>query len=248
MFSDIAQEELSATLDRVAMEILTEVHVRQPPVDAFHIARALGITVALDDRQPVRARFVRLKSFQGGEPRAAILLRPEPRKERQQWAVAHEVGEHAAWRVFEILAIDPRETSPLAREAVANHLAGRLLLPEPWLTARARPCGWDLLRLKADFPTASHELIARRMLDFAPWVIVSIFDQRRISFRRSNLPGRVPPVSPPEKRCWQTVHAQNRPHASADGIIRGWPVHEPPWQREILRTEVNEFGWEKDEE
>jgi hypothetical protein len=242
MFSDIAQEELSATLDRVAIEILAEARVQQPPVDAFHIARALGIVVALDDRQAVRARFVRLKGFQGSPPRATILLRPEPRKERQQWAVAHEVGETAAWRVFEILAIDPREASPTAREAVANQLAGRLLLPEPWFATRATECGWDLLRLKADFCTASHELIARRMLDFGPWVIVSIFDRRQISFRRSNVPGRVPPLWPLEKQCWRTVHAHNSPHASADGTIRGWPVHEPAWRREILRTEVDEFG------
>jgi hypothetical protein len=240
MFSEIAPEELAATLDRVAMDILAEARVEHPPVDAFHVARALGITVALDDRQPVRARFVRLKGLPGGSPRATILLRPEPRRERQHWAVAHEVGEHAAWRVFQILAIDPRETSPMARETVANHLAGRLLLPEPWFALRAKQCGWDLLRLKTAFPTASHELIARRMLDFAPWVIVSIFDQQQVSLRRSNLPGRVPPLSPREKQCWHVVHAHNRPHASEDGVIQGWPVHEPAWQREILRTAVDE--------
>ncbi len=242
MFSEIAPEELSATLDRVAMEILTEAGTQAPPVDAFRVAQALGITVALDDRQPVRARFVRLKNSQGGEPRATILLRPEPRKERHQWAIAHEIGERAAWRVFAILAIDPRETAPLARESVANHLAGRLLLPEPWFAPRAVQCGWDLLRLKTHFPTASHELIARRMLDFAAWVIVSIFDQRQISFRRSNLPGRPPPLSSAEKTCWRKVHEENRPQASEDGAVQGWPVHEPGWKREILRTAVDEFA------
>jgi hypothetical protein len=242
MFSEIAQEELSATLDRVAMEILTEAGIQGPPVDAFRVAQALGITVALDERQPVRARFVQLKSLRGGQPRATILLRPEPRKERQQWAIAHEVGERAAWRVFEILAIDVRVTSPMARESVANYLAGRLLLPEPWFAPRAAQCDWDLLRLKGHFPTASHELIARRMLDFAGWVIVSIFDQQQISFRRGNLPGRAPPLSTAEKACWRKVHEHNRPQASVDGVVQGWPIHEPGWKREILRTAVDAFA------
>jgi hypothetical protein len=241
MLPEIAPEELSAALDRVAMEILTEVHVQQPPVDALGVAKALGITVALDERQPVRARYVRLRSYRGGEPRATILLRPEPRQERRQWAVAHELGEHAAWRVFELLSVDPRETAPLARESIANHLAGRLLLPEPWFSRDARGCGWDLLQLKAAYPTASHELIARRMLDFSPAVIITIIDRGETTWRRSNLPGRVPPPAADEMSCWRSVHRGNRPRQSDDGAIRGWPVHEPGWKREILRREVNEL-------
>ena len=91
-------------------------------------------------------------------------------------------------------------------------------------------------------PRASHELIARRMLECPPPVIVTIFDQRRVYFRRSNLPGRVPPLSAAGTACWRAVHddgatrhAERRP---AD--VHGWPVHEPEWKREILRTEVAE--------
>ncbi|HUT94383.1 MAG TPA: hypothetical protein VMY37_33295, partial [Thermoguttaceae bacterium] len=100
--------------------------------------------------------------------------------------------------------------------------------------------GWDLLELKARYSTASHELIARRMLEFSPPVIVSIFDHRCVYFRRSNVPGQVPPPSPAERDCWQTVHEQNRPEQTFDGVqaIQGWPVHEPGWKREILRAEV----------
>ena len=74
-----------------------------------------------------------------------------------------------------------------------------------------QPAGWDLLELKRRFATASHELIARRMLECRPAVIVTIFDQGRIAFRRGNLPGRVPPLSPAERACWQGVHEENRP-------------------------------------
>lgn len=235
------QEELSATLDRVALEILDAGGVDQPPVDALELARALKIAVGMDPRQEGRARYVRLAGYRGREPQGTILLRPEPRLERRHWAVAHEIGEHTAWRVFEELGIDPRETVPTARETIANHLAGRVLVPSRWFSADAALCQWNLVGLKSRYATASHELLARRMLDFPPPIITSIFDQGRLSFRRSNVCGRVPPPSPAETACWRVVHERNQPYVFEQGqlCIRGWPVHEEGWKREILRTEVN---------
>jgi len=225
------------------MELLTEAAVAGPPVDAFRVARRLGIAVAEDDRQRGRARYVRLAGHDGQPSAPTILLRPEPRRERKHWAVAHEIGEHAAFRVFNCLGVDPRETLPGAREAAANHLAGRLLLPTEWFVPDAAACGWDLVELKSRYATASHELIARRMLECGPPAIVSIYDHRRLYFRRSNLPGRVPPPSSAELQCWQTVHEHNRPELTYEGLhtIQGWPVHEEGWRREILRTEVEEY-------
>lgn len=242
MLAEFAREELAAALDAVAAEVLAEAGVDGPPVDAFQIAAALGITVALDDRQRGRARYVRLGGRRPGRPKATILLRPDPRVEREQWAVAHEIGEHAAHRMFAILGVDPRETVADAREAVAGQLAGRLLLPSGWFAADGSSCGWDLVALKARYATASHELIARRMLECRPPVILSIFDHGRLHFRRSNLPGRVPPPSSAEIDCWRSVHEGNRPGQTYQGlrVIRGWPVHEEGWKREILRTEVEE--------
>jgi hypothetical protein len=242
MLPEFPREQLAAGLDAAAMEILTAAGVDRPPVDAFAVARALGLTIALDDAQEGRARYVCLGGRQAARPRATILLKSDPRAERQQWAVAHEIGEHAAHRVFRCWGVEPRETVPGAREVVASHLAGRLLRPPAWFTAGAAECGGDLIALKARFVTASHELIARRMLECRPPVIISIFDQRQLSFRRSNLPGRVPPPSSPEIECWRKVHDRNRPHQTNDGLrtIQGWPVHEEGWQREILRVEVAE--------
>jgi hypothetical protein len=240
MLPEIAREELSACLDAVAAEVLEEAGVAEPPVDAMAITRSLGITVALDERQHGRARYVRLGGINGRGPRPTILLRPEPRPERQHWAVAHEIGEHVSHRVFSALCVDPREVAPNARETVAAQLAGRLLLPGAWFAVDAPACGWDLVALKARYSTASHELIARRMLDLPPPVVITIFDHRRVSFRRSNVPGRVPPPSSAEMACWRTAHQRNRPQESGDGLVtvRAWPVHEPGWKREILRTEV----------
>jgi hypothetical protein len=239
MLPEFTREELAAALDRVVDEVLHRAGVEAPPVDAMAVAGALRIVVALDDRQPGRARYVRMGPV--GRQRAAILLRPEPRFERRQWAVAHEIGEHVAYQAFVAWGIDPRETAPNAREAVANQLAGRLLLPSAWFAADGAACRWDLLRLKARYRTASHELIARRMLECRPPVIVSIFDQRRISFRQSNLPGRAPPPSAAEVRCWDLVHRQSRALKTGIelGSLQGWPVHEAGWKREILRLEMD---------
>jgi hypothetical protein len=200
--------------------------------------------VAWDDRQAGRARYVRLGGRRTQRPKATILLKSEPRSERRQWAIAHEIGEHVAHRVFAFWQADPQETPPNAREAVANHLAGRLLLPTAWFAADGMACQWGLPVLKARYPTASHELIARRMLECRPAVIISIFDQRRLTFRRSNVPGRVPPPSPAEIQCQRQIHERGTPLMIESGVadVRGWPIHEPGWRREILRTAVNDWA------
>ncbi len=240
MFPGLMREDLSAGLDAVVRQVLDEAGVDGPPVDARAIARALKITVAADDRQRGRGRYVRLRGVRGRSPRPTILLRSEPRFERWQWALAHEIGEHVVHRVFAHLGVDPREAAPIARERVADQLAGRFLLPTEWFAADAAAGAWDLLALKARYTTASHELIARRMLEFETPAIITIFDQGQVSFRRSNVPGRVPAPSPSEVCCWRAVHARNRPRQFHDGIklIQGWPVHEEGWKREILRTEL----------
>lgn len=242
MLAEYTREELAAGLDRVAENLLDRVGVVAPPIDAFALARTLGIAVALDDRQDGRARYVRLNDRRGrGHP--TILLRPEPRFERRQWAVAHEIGEHVACLVFAEWGIDPAVASPNVREEVANNLAGRLLLPTVWFAADGAACHWDLPSLKQRYRTASHELIARRMLECRPPVIISIFDQKRMTFRRSNVPGRVPPPSSAEMDCWHKVWRGSSPLLTlgGDDRIQAWPIHEDGWKREILRTEANRW-------
>jgi hypothetical protein len=240
MFSCLTAEEWAAALDAVAVEVLDAAHADHPPVDAVALASALGLTVATDDRQQGRARYVRLRGLRGRASRPTVLLRPDPRAERRQWALAHEIGEHVAHRVFHGLGADPRTVSPLVRESVANQMAGRLLLPSAWFAADAASADWDLLTLKARYNTASHELIARRMLEFPPAAMITIFDQGRLYFRRGNVPGRTPPPSPEEIRCWKAVHRSGQPGEASHDMarIRAWPIHEPDWKREILRTEI----------
>lgn len=239
MLPELTPDEFSAALDDVAAEVLVHWDKDDAPIDAFRLARALGLAVAWDDRQPGRGRVARLSAHTGGTTQGSILLRREPRRERLQWAVAHEIGELCACRVFERLSVDPREAPPAARESVANQLASRILLPRDWFDRHGRLCGWDLLALKSRFPAASHELIARRMLDFGPSVIITIFDHGRRTFRRGNLPFRSPPLSETEKSVWRTAHEQSQPAIEGDFCrrVQAWPVHEHDWKREILRTE-----------
>ncbi|MGD0900782.1 MAG: ImmA/IrrE family metallo-endopeptidase, partial [Thermoguttaceae bacterium] len=132
MLPELTREELAAGMDAVVFEILNEAGIHGPPVDAMDLARRLGITVATDEFQEGRARYVRLRGGHPSQLRPTILLRPFDRRERQHWAVAHEIGEHAAYRVFAAWGADPRETPPRAREETANCLAGRLLVPTAW--------------------------------------------------------------------------------------------------------------------
>lgn len=241
MLPEFADEEFSAALDEVVGEFLADVDWHRPPVDLIELARRADIVVAVDTQLASRARTVRLAATPSASS-ASILLRPEPRAERRQWAVAHELGEQLAERVFMRLAVTPGEAAPGAREHVANLLAGRLLLPIDWFECDARSCGWDLFALKSRYATASHELIARRLLDLAPPVIISVFDQQQLTWRKSNLPGRPPPLLPAEQACLRQVRALGSVVAVAAGAtgVQGWPIHEPGWQREILRTDCEE--------
>jgi hypothetical protein len=239
MLPELFGEELAAALDAAVADLLEMAGVAGPPVDARAVAAALRLVVAWDERLSGRARYVRVNPRRRGEPQGSILLRPEPRPERLHWAIAHEIGEDAAGRIFSQLGIEPLEAPAAMREMVANQLAGRLLLPSDWLAADALECDWDLFALKARYETASHELIGRRMLDFSPAVIVTVWDQGRLTWRRSNLPGRLPPLSSGERACWSEAHhtGQSAQRRERGYVVRVWPIHEPGWPREIMRTQ-----------
>ncbi len=237
-----ATEEISAALDAAIAELFESAGVREPPIDAVALARELGFALAWDDGQSSRARLVRVAGRSTGG-KLSILLKHDPRPERRQWAVAHEIGEYLSPRVSDALGLDPQTARIGDREKIANLLASRLLLPSDWFAADAVSSNWDLLDLKRRYATASHELIARRMLDFATPVVISIIDQGRLEFRRGNVPGRIPSLTPLERDCWNRIHASAKPigpEQAGSLTIRGWPIHEPHWHREILRLELAE--------
>lgn len=247
MLTEIPAEQFSLTVEEVAKAVLAEVEWFRPPVDMFEIADRLNMVVARDAAMGVRARFVKL-SGKGRRGQDTIFVADDPRPERLQWAVAHEVGESIAHRVFVRLGIALVDIPPTGRERVANHLANCMLLPREWLNVDGQAVGWDLPELKQMYSTASHELIARRMLEMAPPVIVTMFDQGAVQWRKSNAIGRPPQMTAAESSIWQAAFESGRtteckPRKLPEGIdrIRCWPVHEPGWRREILRVDLLEW-------
>lgn len=250
MLAEIPTPQYRAALDRCAADALWEARIDRPPVNAFRLAERLGMVVAQDNLQSSRARVVTL-----GEPidgsRDAILVAEEPRSERRHWAIAHEVGETQAYRVFEALGVDPIDAPPTAREEIANALAGRILLPIRWFRGVWRDADGDLPEVKRVFQTASHELIVRRALECVRTpMIVTVTDQGGPTWRRWNLFGPTPPLMRLEADCQRHAHEFNEP-AWGDGRsepgdlggapverVRCWPIHEEGWRREITLTEL----------
>lgn len=243
MFLDIPIDQIQSVLDEIGEAVLSEAQISTPPVNTVQVAERLGLIVAGDSKMAGRARFVRLGhgGRHGGRVgQGAIMVSPEERPERLQWAVAHEIGEFMAHRVFKALGVSPVDAEPGAREEVANELAGRILLPRQWLLSEGSECDWDLLELKNRFATASHELIARRMLDSTAPIVVTLFDQDRLTWRRTNLGSRPPALSEKEITTRRATHNEAQTTEHEDGIcrIRCWAIHEPSWRREIMRTEL----------
>jgi IrrE N-terminal-like domain len=248
MLSEIPDDEFAAALDACAAEVLWEAGVTEPPIDTLAVAQGLRLVVAHDYTMPYRGRFVRLAECEGrGGGQGTIVVGEAERPEREQWAVAHEIGESVAYRVFERLGIAFDEALPTAREQVANRLASCLLLPRRWFASDGREFDWDLLALKDRYATASHELIARRMLEMRPPIVITVCDHGRVHWRRSNATARPPSMLPEEEAIWRESHELGLPTEdkldaeTGLNMVRCWPVHEPGWKREILRSEIAEF-------
>lgn len=247
MFTEFSPEEITSAVEGAASELLWEIGIDRPPVDAFEVAYRLGLTIAEDRALASRARYVRLGHDSCSTDNGTILLASELRPERRQWSVAHEVGEFACQRVFDRLGVIPMDAPLGSREGVANRMAGTLLLPRRWFVPDAQNVDWDLHALKRLYPTASHELIGRRTLElFRGPAVVTIFDQGDIAWRRSNCQPTSAHLSEPEHLVWSHSHRQAAnteefPLMPGIARVRCWPIHEPGWRREILLTELDEF-------
>lgn len=267
MLPEITTQELADAVDRVATETLWEAGIEAPPVNAFLLAEALGMPVAIDTTMPGRARVVRLArqsescvcGLEANSPNepwqpgtSTIFLADDPRPERRHWAVAHEVGEVLTHRVFTALGISPQEIAPNSREQIANRLANSLLLPRRWFAGDLQELEFDLWELKSRYTTASHELIARRWLELSKWpIVVTVFDHGEITWRRTNFTASRYPITPEERGCWQAAYESGEPtlleapqlRCPADYQIQGlsqircWPIHETKDER-LWRREI----------
>lgn len=231
---DLSRDEVVTAVDRMVDELLDRAGIIEPPVDAIALAQKhLGMLVCLDREQPQRGRAQR----SGGK--AQIFLRPEPTEERHQWTVAHEIGEHFKPVLLERLGVEPSQFRAMAGESLANLFAYHLLVPSRWFANDVRELDYDLLALKQRYRTSSHEVIAWRYLDMPAPSIVTIVDNDKVSRRKSNAPWPIRRhLEPAEAKCQRQVHASGRPKTvcTTGWIVRGWPVHQNDWKREILRS------------
>ena len=249
MFAEIPAEELSAALDACAAEVLWEAEVVEPPVDAVLVAERLGLLITHNADLACRGRLVELSDPRGGvATQGTIVVGPAERPERLQWAVAHEIGESVAYRVFGALGVRGEEAAENTRECVANHLASCLLLPRDWFAADGERLLWDLFALKQRYATASHELIARRMLEMTVPIVVTLFDQGQVRWRKSNTGGRPPELTREESQIWKVAHEAGTicqldcdPEKCGLESATAWPVHEPDWRREIVRSRIADW-------
>ncbi len=232
---DVSREDVVARIDRVVEELLEAAGCSQPPVDAIDLARRhLGMVVCLDRNQTHRGRAQRNRAGR------LIYLRPEWMPERHQWTVAHELGEHLRPQLLKALGID--SSTPTLGESLANLFAFRLLVPTCWFAEDARLLEYQLPELKRRYATASHEVIAWRMLDLPEPCVITVVDNEHISKRKSNAWPVTRRLVSAEKACLDYVHRYSRARrVQADGwTVYGWPVHRPDWKREILRSVFEE--------
>jgi hypothetical protein len=236
MLDDMPREDVVAIVDRMVDELLRAANIVQPPVDAIALAQGhLGMVICLDKRQAQRGRAQRAAG------KKQIFLRPEPREERHQWTVAHEIGEHIKSDLLIRLGMEPGQTRAMAGESLANLFAYRLLVPTRWFADDAPALDYNLLSLKERYPTSSHEVLAWRFLDLPEPCIVTILDNDAVTRRRSNSWPIKRKLEPAEEKCRSYVHQHGRPRRVQENgwTVQGWPVHQTDWKRDILRSVVD---------
>ena len=219
--------DIAALVEQEARALLERMGVHAPPVDAYLIANKLGLTVQIDPHLKTRG-YSRTRWDLG----TIIVGSKNPNKsERKQFTIAHEIGE---------VSLKGRVEEAHLEEA-SNLMAINLLLPGEWFKRDAEVSGFDLPRLKKTYFTASHELIAFRMLEFRP-MIVTIFDNGSLYKRKSSYPFTVRPSYPLESQCLRDVTLRGEKVSLKDEEtnVVGWPVFREDWKRVILRTEVRD--------
>ena len=222
-----ATPDVAALAEREAGALLERVGIIGPPVDAYLVASKLGLTIHIDPL--LKTRGYSLTRWDLG---TIIVGSKNPNKsERKQFTVAHEIGE---------MSLKGRVEEDHLEEA-SNLMAVNLLLPRGWFKRDAEAYDFDLLKLKKTYSTASHELIAFRMLEFRP-MIITIFDNGRLYRRKSSYSFSIKSSYPLERQCLKDVTTRGKETFLKDErmSVLGWPVFREDWKRVILRTALEE--------
>ena len=81
------------------------------------------------------------------------------------------------------------------------------------------------------------------MLDLQTPMVITVFDQGRLTWRRSNGDQPAGALTTREKNCWR-VAGETGEAVQAPGLPRidCWAIHEPEWKREIMRSEIDPWS------
>ena len=235
MSDDLTREDLHLNADRLVEDLLAAAGVTQPPVDALVVARHLGMTIR--EESPGES---------GGRPKrgavaGVLILIAGASEEARQWTAALVVGDRLKPELMRRLGLDPASRRPLTGESFTDLIARRLLTPTAWFADDARASSWDVPAIQRRYATATLELAAWRLLDLTEPCIITIVEGDHVQRRRSNAWRVNKTLRPAECECQRYVHHYSRPRVvAADGwTVQGWPVHQPDWKREILRSVVD---------
>lgn len=188
---------------------------------AAELLGALGLDdCVLDPRVVVMACGLRLLASTRAPAclvGSTIVYDPRVRPSRQAGTIAHELGHFALRRVGEA---DP--------ERAATRVGAALSVPRRPLDARLRAYGWELPAVCEGFAHASHELVARRILELREGGLV-IRDGRR---ERLVVSAWLPEGAEEELRAAARQAAETGLPTRA-GEARAWNVAEPGFPRAI---------------
>jgi hypothetical protein len=216
MNEDLTREDVHHAADLLVEELLGAAGVTRPPVNAVDVAQR-HLKIALREPAPSAPR--------GSE-------------ESRQWAAAQAVSERLKPDLLRRLGFDPASRPSLPGESLAGLLARLLLTPTSWFAGDARACGWDVPEIKNLYATAGYEVVAWRLLDLPEPCVITIIENDHVHRRRSNTWRVNKTLQPAERECQRYVHHYSRPRVVSAGgwTVQGWPLHEPDWKREILRS------------
>ncbi len=231
------QEDLKSAVEEVVSDVIEEAQLHAPPIDSMEVAEMLGLRTTIDKNMQARGA----RRSIGGQ--TCIFLGGLDRNEQFQFSAAHELGEEMASGILQQAGEDPSGVDPKLVERVADVFAAHLLCPNPWFDSDARSLDYGILALKEIYSTASHQVIAWRlmMIPDTPSAI-TIFDNGKVHSRKANC-NCDKNLMPIEKESWRKCHESGElVDIEADGYrVQCWPVWEGDWKREIVRTSVSEW-------
>lgn len=235
--SEFTTEELFDAIDRAVAALLKRVGNEAEPVDALALLRdAFRYTVTVLSEDDEELQY-------GDRPKP----KPRPRElqlkesmsnEAQQAAAAKMVARELMPGIYQALGIVPGTEQKSAANQLAGLIVPRLLLPTRRFDGASRKANGDLFRLKEQFPTAGHMLIALRQLDFEEPCVIAVVDDGTVALRKSNCAQVNKKLTAAEQLCVEKVTAEEEPLTVRrdEWTARGWPIPSGPFRRIILRS------------